>query len=362
MPIARHRGFTLIELLVVIAIIAVLIALLLPAVQQAREAARRSQCKNNMKQIGTALHTYAESGGTFPGDIYNADRTNQSPAATMARNSTWITAILPQLDQAPLYKVIDFGRPMMNQVDSSTGKKIHANQLPTLTCPSDELFDSGGTPLPAASQNNSRECAFTSYAGSQGWDWWCRFDMHAGVFTLLRHTRIADIVDGTSQTIAVGEVSSCGMQGGGQRPGMGFPRVGQGQRVFRAALLAPSTDAGVMNGGGTSGTLGYDGGQLLRPDGTTGGFWFPNSSPHMMSPFYVAHYGMNSEWPGPGSRHKGGAHFLFTDGAVRFLNNSTDFTPITSTGYAGYNTGSIWISLNTMAGSRWDKVIPSDFQ
>ncbi len=354
MPIARRRGFTLIELLVVIAIIAVLIALLLPAVQQAREAARRSQCKNNLKQIGVALHTYAESANTFPGDIYNADRTNNSPAATSARNSTWITAILPQMDQAPLFKGLRFDQPMLNQVVN--GKPIQSYQLATLTCPSDELFDAGGTALPANSNQNSRTVAFTSYAGTQGWDWWTRFDMHAGVFNLLRHTRLSDITDGTSQTIAVGEVSSCGLQGGGQRGGAGFPRVGQGQRVFRAALLAYGTDNYVMSRGGGD-ALGYDAGQLLNPGGATNGFWWPSGSPHIMSPFYVSHYGINSEWPGPGSRHKGGAHFVMADGAVRFINETIHWTPFQSSGYAGYGTGTVWTSLNTMSGSRWDMVV-----
>ena len=98
---AARRGFTLIELLVVIAIIAVLIALLLPAVQQAREAARRSQCKNNLKQLGLALHNYHDTHQTFPPQGIWAFGTtgNYQP-----RSYTWIDMILPQLEQAPLYQ------------------------------------------------------------------------------------------------------------------------------------------------------------------------------------------------------------------------------------------------------------------
>ena len=98
----RRRGFTLIELLVVIAIIAILIALLLPAVQQAREAARRSQCKNNLKQIGLAIHNYHDVSRSFPfswmlGNDFNA--------------SVWGVMILPYLDQAPLYNRWDSSVP-----------------------------------------------------------------------------------------------------------------------------------------------------------------------------------------------------------------------------------------------------------
>ena len=93
----RKRGFTLIELLVVIAIIAILIALLLPAVQQAREAARRSQCKNNMKQIGLALHNYHDVFTTFPiGGLKNS------------RGPNWRVGLLPYMDQAPAYNQVSF--------------------------------------------------------------------------------------------------------------------------------------------------------------------------------------------------------------------------------------------------------------
>ena len=99
------RGFTLIELLVVIAIIAILIALLLPAVQQAREAARRSQCKNNLKQIGTALHNYHETFRIFPPGVINSAWSGSGGGTTTGSNGlSWATMILPYADQAPLYK------------------------------------------------------------------------------------------------------------------------------------------------------------------------------------------------------------------------------------------------------------------
>ncbi|MBW3543701.1 MAG: DUF1559 domain-containing protein, partial [Planctomycetes bacterium] len=99
---SRRRGFTLIELLVVIAIIAILIALLLPAVQQAREAARRSQCKNNMKQLALALFNYEETAGQFPITYANP------PNGNNGRSTSWMVGILPYIDQAPLYNTFDF--------------------------------------------------------------------------------------------------------------------------------------------------------------------------------------------------------------------------------------------------------------
>src|SRR5215475_12182066 len=105
----KRRAFTLIELLVVIAIIAVLVAMLLPAVQQAREAARRAQCKNNLKQMGLALHNYADVALTFP------------PAYLVGANFdviSWGTLILPHLDQGPLYDKYNCSVPPINEADS----------------------------------------------------------------------------------------------------------------------------------------------------------------------------------------------------------------------------------------------------
>ncbi|MFM7869824.1 MAG: DUF1559 domain-containing protein, partial [Planctomycetaceae bacterium] len=139
-------GFTLIELLVVIAIIAILIALLLPAVQQAREAARRTQCKNNLKQIGLALHNYHDTHGRFPPTqimvaYMGANNTNPQP-----RNHTWVSLVLPYLEQATLYSSINFSAAMhLNGVYQtlSTGETIVSRKLPVLQCPSDPGFGGG---------------------------------------------------------------------------------------------------------------------------------------------------------------------------------------------------------------------------
>src|SRR6187397_1757547 len=107
MRIRRSAGFTLIELLVVIAIIAVLIALLLTAVQQAREAARRSQCKNNLKQIGLALHNYHDVANGLPQGWIGVNAMGQ-PFVDGGNGWGWAARILPQMDQAPLYNTLNF--------------------------------------------------------------------------------------------------------------------------------------------------------------------------------------------------------------------------------------------------------------
>jgi prepilin-type N-terminal cleavage/methylation domain-containing protein len=132
---APRVGFTLVELLVVIAIIGILIALLLPAVQAAREAARRTQCNNNLKQIGLALHNYHDSHKTFPPDaVWGAFVAAAPTAQQNPYHTTWLLAILPYLEQQPLYDTVDFELPMYGQPVTST-------QLGALQCPSDDQLD-----------------------------------------------------------------------------------------------------------------------------------------------------------------------------------------------------------------------------
>ena len=129
-----RRGFTLIELLVVIAIIAVLVALLLPAVQQAREAARRSQCKNNLKQLGLAVHNYHETAGMFPSGLLNwaTPAGQQNPPAN--RGVGVFALLLGQLDQGPLAEQWNYDDPFLNVTSGRA-----ATVLPALLCPSDVI-------------------------------------------------------------------------------------------------------------------------------------------------------------------------------------------------------------------------------
>ena len=213
----RVRGFTLIELLVVIAIIAVLIALLLPAVQQAREAARRSQCKNNMKQIGLALHNYHDTFGCLP--IGGSAITGQ------LYGTNWAVSILPYLDQAPLYNLYNFS------LQNNQNNVVVQTLLSVQNCPSDSNAgqlstpeSSGGTTNGSAS--NSIQYMTSTYRAVSGvtTDNSTFFDAPGNAMPTTTTNRgalhsivsganyrpepFASITDGLSNTLFVGEWST----------------------------------------------------------------------------------------------------------------------------------------------------------
>ncbi|WP_417390007.1 DUF1559 domain-containing protein [Gimesia sp.] len=299
------RGFTLIELLVVIAIIAILIALLLPAVQQAREAARRSTCKNSLKQIGLAIHNYADTHRVFPLGNVNTN------SATTDYNWAWSTFILPFVDQAPLYNTINpNGGLLLPVADATFGTTPAALQtaIPVYRCPSSIVpvvnnlrTDSankgyGALSYPAVSGHigDLNGTPVTTY-------------QYKGSFYPRSSVRFRDFTDGTSNTILVGERA--------------FQQTGSTITQPSAAIWAGGRTNAVGTTGITSSmeqdTTGVVSQATNINQKTTG------SSPHR----------------GFSSQHVGGCHFLLGDGTVRFISeniNSADFN--TTAGAAAMGT------------------------
>lgn len=296
----RKRGFTLIELLVVIAIIVVLVALLLPAVQQAREAARRSTCKNNMKQLGLAFHNYHDTFNMFP-PASSADGVGNNMDRVDAWG--WSLRLLPYIDQAPLYNQINPGTPsrvprdsanMTNTNDYTTAndgtiEKLFTTTIPVFLCPS----ASGGTVNKY--QNNLGTMMYA-------------INVMIGVYpNAPPYTRtIADILDGTSNTVLAGEKV---LQ---DKP---FVSIGMAWAAYRAcgsriSIVGPHAEMNTpFDGTHNAGTLCYN----------------ENAPAGNATRIAVA------------SPHVGGAHLLMADGGVKFVNENIESNPLP--GSAGGNTG-----------------------
>ncbi len=208
---APGRGFTLIELLVVIAIIAVLIALLLPAVQSAREAARRSQCVNNMKQIGLAIFNYESSRGCLPPGNYGISYHNPYSAnicdGSYPYGMTLFTEILQFVEQSAQFNSINF-QGDNNSIRNNTAFNA---KISSYLCPSDLPADPVPSNYPGYSQGsyganfgNTEVIATSNYPAT---DPYCGYAISDGPFGANYHFRLADITDGTSNTIFVGETS-----------------------------------------------------------------------------------------------------------------------------------------------------------
>lgn len=190
----RRAAFTLIELLVVIAIMAILIALLLPAVQAAREAARRTECRNNLKQFGIALHNYADAHQVLPpGYLYRPDPNGN------AMGFGWGALILPMLEQGSLQRRFDFGRAVWDNANTAPRMR----HLRAFLCPSDPVseqeFVSMGGPPP---EQYAMGCYVANFGPPDLDD---NQEQRDGVFSRNSATQMSHVSDGLSQTLFVGE-------------------------------------------------------------------------------------------------------------------------------------------------------------
>jgi prepilin-type N-terminal cleavage/methylation domain-containing protein/prepilin-type processing-associated H-X9-DG protein len=306
----RHRGFTLIELLVVIAIIAILIALLVPAVQKVREAAARTQCTNNLKQLGLAVINYSDTNRTLmpPGGYYNWDQ-----------RGTWLVFTLPFLEQTSLYKEIEVaaGGPILTTPNSLgvavanlPGGYLDNIKLPYARCPSDDTEPPAGTGKGSSYQGSmGPQCApgpcgyepFAAYCTQPAWGWGWSPD-HGNTITVhdlrglfnrlgvqLRYP--ASIPDGTSNTIMIGEtiLGSNDHTAGGQ-----WWNYNGG--AAHVSTIVPINHQIKLNASWC--------------EDTGGG---KRDVPHNWS----------TSW-GFRSRHSGGSVFAFADGSVQFLSDGLD--------------------------------------
>ena len=199
------RGFTLVELLVVIAIIGVLVALLLPAVQAAREAARRSQCANNLKQLGLALHNYHDTHLVFPPGVL-ANRLNQGLPSPPGRMS-WMPLILPFIEQAPLHaQLLPW---MVTRGSNFFPSELMNTVIPGLVCPSDPAGPKTGvvhgTQDPPPDYNDGFHGNYLLCHGSQQVTEANSTNMN-GMFFYRSRIRMASVTDGTSNTVMGGEI------------------------------------------------------------------------------------------------------------------------------------------------------------
>lgn len=333
----RVRGFTLIELLVVIAIIAVLIALLLPAVQQAREAARRTQCKNNMKQFGLGLHNYHDVYGRFPlPALFNFGPGVGSGLGGMETSNVWSLAILPFLDQSAVYNAYNFN---VSAYDPSNQTAVQA-KLSAYVCPSTPRSSNvinytlpaaatGGLITANATLTNAGACDYvaltrvkpaflniayntnTYTADLEGWGKGgvcIAIPALAGSQTIPDGGSIRDIIDGPSNTIMIGELA-----GRNTLYRTGNLTVGSTSATDEAAyqqFASGGAWADPFNGVWELSGRNYDG------TGTQGPCAI-NCSNAKMTPARIFQYSA-----GLYSFHTGGAHVLMGDGSVRFVSQN----------------------------------------
>ncbi len=318
----RKRGFTLIELLVVIAIIAILVSLLLPAVQQAREAARRTQCKNNLKQLGLAVHNYHDVFNRFPPGYTQANL----PAATGPglggfQGTSVFCAILPYIEQTNLYNTFDQSVPRRNI--ATTPGVLSGTVVQAFLCPSDAGIGNGLDTFTAATP--TQYYGRTNYRANGGSrPIFATSSTNDGVFMCVGPgarkaasaqtgfcTSMRDITDGTTNTIMFGE----------------HHKVDRNFDTFTAAgWNSGSTIAGWSRwypAGGDSGLGNLMCGAFAPIGYTTPWAHGTTGAPGSQSAWFTF---QDMRLSAIGSAHTGGAQVVLCDGSVRFLSNSLSFS------------------------------------
>lgn len=342
MSVLKRVGFTLVELLVVIAIIGILIALLLPAVQAAREAARRSQCSNNLKQLGLALHNYHDAFKVFPAVGYGRGWANDAAGSGSANDwaegprvlnhNSWVS-LAPFYEQSALYDAYDFrlaactytrntARTVAGDVASTVNANVVSQQPSIFKCPSDsgEIRISTSSAYTPASTNTSirgikTNYDFSAYRTVWSFNWWPGLTdrRYKYMFSTSSSSSIADITDGTSNTVAVNETVHTVIDGT-------CPAWGHRGWVMTGIDIAPGINAW---------------------DYPVLGSWYTGDR--------TVRRGQLFSWGMAGSLHPGGANTCLADGSVRFLSETTECLVNHSTLPATGTVGPVLHAISTIS-------------
>ena len=364
----KRRGFTLIELLVVIAIIAVLIALLLPAVQAAREAARRIQCTNNLKQLGLGLANYESGNNSYPISVVFAS--NVAPCTNPGfgnncQNTPWFEMMLPFIEQGPLYNSFNAsigveGPSLLGFIVNST---VFTTKIPSFQCPSDNSNVFSFAALSAATGGAVPPLPWSPTKGNYGVNWgntdygqWATSGITGSFPALYRASpfglnqagtgpqvvRVASVTDGLSNTEFVSEI----LQGADDdlRGTVWVDNGGAGSYMTRFTPngMLDILQAGLA-GSNFDNVAGFGGSANYQPGKSPAG---PGSLCDSQPVQQLACWTQGSEgkeYVGSRSRHPGGVNTLFGDGSVHFMKSS--ISPQT------------WVALGTISGG---EVISSD--